>query len=497
MLRGLHKAKNPQKDLLAFLKEVEGVRHKIYADHVGIPTIGVGYALNRPIHTIERDFAAAGYRLSPRQKQELLALLAQAAKKRAIGAPVEPIIKRYYALSKEPIILGDKEVERLLLQSLKPHRAYMERLIQGSGVTPDSQEYIALLSLQFNGILPASKKLLRAIKEGDRAEAWYEIRYNSNGGKSRSCGIAKRRVKESDLFHPYPSTPPTLADHLALLRTASRHEAQIAAQERAFPCAYQKAPIEAILKPAKEAVARHFHIPASLPMRVGTPKADILRSTQAPELLAGMEGDDTIVAGGGDLAAGGEGMDRYILTQRGATVMDEDGRGRIELLGRELEGSKEMVERNLWRDEEFLYGKSGEDLLIFDATGEEIGRIRGFRDGDFGIELAKEPYVLVRLEDGEVEGENLRLWARISKPLPKSFWFNAIPIDPDGKSYEEHTLRFLFPPGATTASATLPLAPFSHLQSLHVAPNGMWGYEDSDPPILFDNVATLTLPKES
>ncbi|MCF8052377.1 MAG: hypothetical protein K9L59_14130, partial [Desulfobacterales bacterium] len=69
---------------------------------------------------------------------------------------------------------------------------------------PRSKERAVLFSLSYNGILAGSPSLRRAITENNnRAEAWYEIRYNSNGGDSRGDGIAKRRYYESTIFGLY------------------------------------------------------------------------------------------------------------------------------------------------------------------------------------------------------------------------------------------------------------------------------------------------------
>jgi hypothetical protein len=61
---------------------------------------------------------------------------------------------------------------------------------------PLSNERLALVSLSYNGALGPSLK--SAIESGNRAEAWYQIRYQSNGDKAG--GIAKRRYYESEIF---------------------------------------------------------------------------------------------------------------------------------------------------------------------------------------------------------------------------------------------------------------------------------------------------------
>lgn len=66
---------------------------------------------------------------------------------------------------------------------------------------PQSRERLALLSLAYNNITNGVRKspsLKKAIIEGNRAEAWFQIRYGTNGDKL--VGIAKRRFYESSLF---------------------------------------------------------------------------------------------------------------------------------------------------------------------------------------------------------------------------------------------------------------------------------------------------------
>ena len=80
----------------------------------------------------------------------------------------------------------------------------------GSTLDHDSKEYEALMSLFYNaeGAVKKNGNLAVAIRNGNRAEAWYEIRFNTNrraltAPTNISAGIANRRYKESDLFGLY------------------------------------------------------------------------------------------------------------------------------------------------------------------------------------------------------------------------------------------------------------------------------------------------------
>jgi GH24 family phage-related lysozyme (muramidase) len=92
-----------------------------------------------------------------------------------------------------------------------------------SGFGQSTTEYLALESLAWNSRVVSKKptlfgqQLAAAIASGNRAEAWYEIRYDSN--KSQSAGLAKRRDFESDLFGLYPvgeATVSTVSNATAL-----------------------------------------------------------------------------------------------------------------------------------------------------------------------------------------------------------------------------------------------------------------------------------------
>src|SRR5690606_25285664 len=51
---------------------------------------------------------------------------------------------------------------------------------------PLSFERLAIVDMAYNGILASSNKFRAAYYAGDRAEAWYEIVFNSNYGAARA-----------------------------------------------------------------------------------------------------------------------------------------------------------------------------------------------------------------------------------------------------------------------------------------------------------------------
>ncbi|MDH4187910.1 MAG: hypothetical protein OEV08_13030 [Nitrospira sp.] len=100
-------------------------------------------------------------------------------------------------------------------------------------VMPESNERAALMSMFYNGgpgII--GSRLLNALQNDNRAEAWYEIRYGSNAN-----GIyAPRRIAESNLFSLYdnPGQGVSEAEAKEVLRMYTIHQPEIQDYESHF-----------------------------------------------------------------------------------------------------------------------------------------------------------------------------------------------------------------------------------------------------------------------
>jgi Ca2+-binding RTX toxin-like protein len=113
-------------------------------------------------------------------------------------------------------------------------------------VVPKSFERIALLSLVYNNIIgkkynnktmqwePKSPSLQKALLQGsNRAEVWYEIRYDTN--KHDENGVAKRRFFESELFGLYNDPANVTFDEAKqIYRMFKKYLSTIAAKEALF-----------------------------------------------------------------------------------------------------------------------------------------------------------------------------------------------------------------------------------------------------------------------
>lgn len=152
-------------------------------------TIGWGYTFNRDNNVaIWRE---AGIELTQEQWQTLAAIDAALAQDRTrIGLT---FTRRLDAI----------DSDRLLRASMEEYESPANRLKM-----PLSDERIALVSLAYNrGIgmlngMPRSNvpehAIMDAIRDGDRAEAWFQMRYNCWGGNNDAeAGLRKRRFAEA------------------------------------------------------------------------------------------------------------------------------------------------------------------------------------------------------------------------------------------------------------------------------------------------------------
>ena len=100
----------------------------------------------------------------------------------------------------------------------------------------NTTEMAVLLDMAYNGGAGLiGRKLTNALWNDNRAEAWFEIRYNSNNGDSRGPGIAKRRFLESEMFGLYDNPANvTLTDAQQVYRMLEKHRADIGVYEAKY-----------------------------------------------------------------------------------------------------------------------------------------------------------------------------------------------------------------------------------------------------------------------
>ena len=260
-----------------FLLTVEGERLFAYVDAAGIATIGIG--INLRVHgrlilqtlgfdlggTVLTDAALAAeqgyidqlltaisqpFSSNNTPSNQALATFNTILQQRASDTVYPSTFTRTTQFE-----LVSTEVSRQILnqvldgyavpgKNFSGYESVLDTWLTRTGVSvrqPDlmsrgSPERLALLSLAFNSRvhendqpgtpwndagLPTllGPKLANALLNDDRAEAWYEIRYNS--------GVDARRFLEADTFGLYDSGPLGEADYKAAYRMLTRHRTKI------------------------------------------------------------------------------------------------------------------------------------------------------------------------------------------------------------------------------------------------------------------------------
>ncbi|MGH8625142.1 MAG: hypothetical protein ACREYC_07695, partial [Gammaproteobacteria bacterium] len=330
------------------------------------------------------------------------------------------------------------------------YEAQLDDWFVAQGIPPlgESKERIALVSLAFNnGGELLGPKLAAALKSGDRAEAWYEIRYRSNAD-----GVnANRRYKESDLFGLYGENP-TEENYKAAYRMYTRHgDSNIYGYTGivGYQAEYNPAnavydgqdvpskPIDANLGPAHSYLVNTYgkgvaiawdHIfvgedASTVYFRGTDADADkyALRGTAENDLIFGESGNDQLRGGGGtdvlyggagndildggagdDILVGGAGTDTYVLRAGGGNdrIYDEDGVGEIMFIDNNgnqvtlsLSANAVLGEPNTWRSPypgggEITYTMNS-PLTIHLPDGTSIV-VEDFSNGQLGIDLRPE-----------------------------------------------------------------------------------------------------------
>lgn len=222
------------KALFQFILGSEGFVPRIYSDHRGIPTLGLGYALLVDAagwprrESLKDDFAAIGVTFSDQDETLLNSVsrsLAHGKTEEAIDlvAPWQP--GEASAARNAFSFLIDKEQAQVLFQRVRPGFEAVLAKCLGSALLErfaGSQELMALFSLAYNSPALIGPGLTAAMKAGERQKVWYEIRFGSN--RKRHPGLQNRRDHESEVFGCLNEEPD--ADELLAFKTlmASRRE---------------------------------------------------------------------------------------------------------------------------------------------------------------------------------------------------------------------------------------------------------------------------------
>ncbi|WP_310599361.1 calcium-binding protein, partial [Desulfobulbus sp.] len=188
-----------------------------YRDSKGIPTIGIGFNLRTRSVRIEvlRELGLMVTDPSPAERQYLNEIEAivntNYASNAALRTALNNVMSRRFNDVNIPTenrthatfeFANDGEIRKVFDTLIEEYENQVDSRL--AGIPATARERVALVSLAWNN----AGKLLgdglkNALQSGNRAEAWYEIRYNSNGDVLP--GIAKRRFYEAEIFGLYDS----------------------------------------------------------------------------------------------------------------------------------------------------------------------------------------------------------------------------------------------------------------------------------------------------
>ncbi len=211
------------------LKQLESVCYLAYIDN-GIPHIGIGFNISDPtvFRLVAKSFGLdpLNPNLSTEQKaredywyNQLQAVAAKQdyASGYDIAFALDSIMLDRWGdatdtvANKLPVFEinsgdGDTQLRQMFSSIIGAYEAQVDKWLGANDIV-QSNERIVLVSLAYNAKADEKtgfssllgNKLKAAIVAGDRAEAWYEIRYDSNGDGQH----ASRRYKESEQFGLY------------------------------------------------------------------------------------------------------------------------------------------------------------------------------------------------------------------------------------------------------------------------------------------------------
>lgn len=210
-----------QEEYTAALKVViigaEGLHARAQDVGDGMATIGYGYTFNRGNNAaIWRDSAID---LTEGEWRALQAIDA---------APNDSRTRLGLAFPRQ---LNALEADQLLLASVREYEQPTEDLNM-----PLSRERVAMVSLAYNrGVGAVSRSpVVDAISDGDRAEAWFQMRYNCWGTFAEGeAGLRKRRLAEAEVFGLYDDPAAVTYDESKLVyQMYQLHRSEIDRVER-------------------------------------------------------------------------------------------------------------------------------------------------------------------------------------------------------------------------------------------------------------------------
>lgn len=204
-----------QTDMEAWLKQLEvgdnttaQLTPQIDTDSVGHPTVGVGIDLTDPNNLT--DYLIIIGQSSNNDLRRLLNHAYVTDTTSTATQKYEATLKTYTNAHGAIPALTTDQAEQLFTQVYTEHYNDFVTTVSKPKYNIDttnllnSDEGLAVFSVAYNGGTPGAH-VLADLNQNDfnRVDAWVQIRYLDNSGKSISLGIAKRRYEESEVFGLY------------------------------------------------------------------------------------------------------------------------------------------------------------------------------------------------------------------------------------------------------------------------------------------------------
>ncbi|MGB7815556.1 MAG: hypothetical protein WBL28_04310, partial [Methylotenera sp.] len=160
---------------------------ELYIDSAtpGHPTIGIGFNLDDPN---VRDIVLAAMGITGAERTACIADIVN------YNGSLSTLLANLNQHSGRSFIMSEAEMN-LAFNDIVPAKQTIAS--NRTGITSNSYELIVLTSLGYNNANLIGPKLRTAIAEGNRAEAWYELRYG------HANQLHSRRYFESTLFGLY------------------------------------------------------------------------------------------------------------------------------------------------------------------------------------------------------------------------------------------------------------------------------------------------------
>lgn len=210
-----------------FIAASEGFVPRVYSDHRGIPTLGLGYAILvntpgwPPRDSLVNDLATIGVALTAADRSRLTDVgeALSGSNPDQAKALVAPWTAGEDSAAKNSFsFLISRDQARALFELVSPDYEAVIRQKLGSELTDElasSKELVALFSLAYNSPALIGPGISAALRNGEREKAWYEIRFGSN--RKRHLGLQNRRDHEAEMFG-LTNAVPSAAERAAVAR---------------------------------------------------------------------------------------------------------------------------------------------------------------------------------------------------------------------------------------------------------------------------------------